>query len=524
MKHGKKIFAIALAAVTAITGLTGCGGNNNASDGKSNKLTFWTSLPSILQTKVKNYGETPFYKEVMKQTGTQIEFVHPSAAGAGEQFNVMLASRDYPDMIENDWSSYPGGEAKACEDGILTDLTDYIDKYAPNFKRFIEEECPEAKKWVTTNGRYYVIPSLSTDTTYTNQIGLWIRKDLLEKHGLQVPETFDDFENCLRTFKEDGIKYPYFAKLSNPFGSYCVPGSAFDVASSVIVKDNKVQNPYLNPEMKDFLAAMARWYKDGLMDQETYSMDYNSYDSKIAEGSIGSIVTTLSDMEVRLKTIQASNPDAEFVAVPFLSRNGNPVNLIYYSRINGYTFANSVGISTNCKDIEKALKFLDYAYSDKGHMTYNYGIEGESYELKDGKAVFTDVINNNKDGLTKQEALAMYTRAEAAGYVETNYFDQVFTNQYQKDAARLWSGQFKAADKIPEFFWRACYKLTGEESDNISNYQLGYSAYATEMAIKFATGAEPIDKYDSFVSNLKSKGAEDCLKIYNQAYSRLKFD
>ena len=58
-------------------------------------------------------------------------------------------------------------------------MTDYIDEYAPNFKRFLEEECPEAKKWVTTDGRYYVIPSLSSDKDYTNQFGLWIRKDYL---------------------------------------------------------------------------------------------------------------------------------------------------------------------------------------------------------------------------------------------------------------------------------------------------------------------------------------------------------
>ena len=525
MKFGKKAIALIMATVFATAGLSGCQGEKTSGEAETKKLTFWTTLPSAIQTKVKNYGETPFYQEVMKKTGVDIEFVHPSAAGSSEQFNVMLASKDYPDMIENDWSSYPGGEAKACEDGILTDLTDYIDEYAPNFKRFLEEECPDAEKWVTTDGRYYVIPSLSSDKDYTNQVGLWIRKDYLDKYGLSVPTTIDELEKCLTVFKENGVKYPFFDQRTNPFGYYCIPGSAFDATSNVIVKDNEVQNPYFNTGMREFMETMTRWYKNGLVDPEMYSMDWNSFDSKIAEGSLGTLITDLKQIETRTEIIKKSVPKAEFVAVPFLSKNKNEnPNMIYYSRLNGYTFANAVGISSNCKDVGAALKFLDYAYSDEGHRLYNFGVEGVSYEMKDGKPVFTDTILANKDGLTKEEALTMYTRAEAAGYVETSYYDQLYTQQYQKDAAKLWSDQFKAAATPPEFFWRACYKLTAEESDEISNYQLGYSSYATEMAVKFATGVESMENYDAFLNDLISKGAKDCLMVYNQAFDRLKFD
>ena len=42
-------------------------------------------------------------------------------------------------------------------------------------------------------------------------------------------------------------------------------------------------------------------------------------------------------------------------------------------------------------------------------MLYNFGIEGESYEMQDGKPVYTDLVLNNPDGLTANQALSEYS-------------------------------------------------------------------------------------------------------------------
>ena len=53
-----------------------------------------------------------------------------------------------------------------------------------------------------------------------------------------------------------------------------------------------------------------------------------------------------------------------------------------------------------------AAKVLDYGYSEKGRMLYNFGIEGESYEMVDAYPKYTEKIINNPDGLSMTEALA----------------------------------------------------------------------------------------------------------------------
>ena len=65
-------------------------------------------------------------------------------------------------------------------------------------------------------------------------------------------------------------------------------------------------------------------------------------------------------------------------------------------------------VTSECDSPEKAVEWLDYRYTDEGYMLFNYGIEGESYNLVDGKVVFTDLIMNNDQGLDVEEARRMY--------------------------------------------------------------------------------------------------------------------
>ena len=46
----------------------------------------------------------------------------------------------------------------------------------------------------------------------TTRRATYIRKDLLDKYGLDIPVTLDDFVNVLRVFKENGVKYPYVGR------------------------------------------------------------------------------------------------------------------------------------------------------------------------------------------------------------------------------------------------------------------------------------------------------------------------
>ena len=83
----------------------GCSDKAAVSDGDANTFTYWTSLPASLATHVQSYNEVAMYQYLEEKTGVHIEFIHPAAGQENEQFNLLLASRDFPDMIEHSWVS-----------------------------------------------------------------------------------------------------------------------------------------------------------------------------------------------------------------------------------------------------------------------------------------------------------------------------------------------------------------------------------------------------------------------------------
>ena len=69
-------------------------------------------------------------------------------------------------------------------------------------------------------------------------------------------------------------------------------------------------------------------------------------------------------------------------------------------------------------------------------MLYNFGTEGVSYEMQDGKPVYTSLITNNPDGLTMAQAMSYYIGAShmGGGFVQDlDYYNQYLARQQQRD-------------------------------------------------------------------------------------------
>ncbi len=133
----------------------------------------------------------PFYEQYEKKTNVKLEFIHPPAAQEKESFNLMIASQDFPDIVEYGWQGYPGGTQKAIEDKVIVKLNDVVDKYAPELKKFTSENPDIAKQYKTDIGALYVFPALSIEHNDYNA-GFILRKDWLDELNLAVPETVDE--------------------------------------------------------------------------------------------------------------------------------------------------------------------------------------------------------------------------------------------------------------------------------------------------------------------------------------------
>lgn len=510
MKKQLRIITSATAMLTAASLLAACGpGNTAKNNGEGETLTYWVGMNSAIATKVQSFNDIEMYKEREKETGVHIEFIHPALGQESEQFNLMLASKKLPDIIEYSWANYVGGPQAAIDDGLIIALDDYIDK-APNFKARLEEKSELGdlyrKGSTTDDGHYYGFTTLNTGD-YRIFGGPCIRRDWLDELGLEVPETIDDWTNVLRAFKE---KKNVATPLTGVLSSFCSGSEstfvgAFGVGNRLYQEDGKVKYGPMEDGYKEFLETANMWYKEGLLDADLSSNKDTLVDAKITNGDAGALIRGYlgGGLGRYLKQKETEDPKFDLVGAPYPVKNKGEVNK-FPSIEEDVMSTTSVAITTACKNPEKAIEWLDYWYGEDGYKLINFGVEGKSYNIVDGKPVYTDEILNNSEGLSISEALSMYCRATspAPGIKQApEYLEQYYPYEQQKESLKMWkvNTPYGRKTKISNL------NAKKDEADVISSIKAELNTYVNEKIWNFITGKESLDNYDDFRNELKTK-------------------
>ncbi len=504
----KRLFCGLIALTMVMTCIfSGCGKKATETAGDPNKLTYWAQFnPAVSQT-LSNMDETPYAQELQKRLGIDIEYIHPPVGQEVEKFNLLIASNDMPDIIFWDWNAnYAGGPAKAIREKRIIPLNDYKDK-APNFFSYLAEHDDVDKLSKTDNGDYYGFTSIKGTSALTLTDGMILRSDWLQDLGLEIPETIEEWEIVLKAFKEQkGAKAPLSARTwgLSPFAT------GFGISDYFYQKDGKAMYGPLQPEYKDYLAKMNQWYNEGLIDKDIATIDDITVNSNILTGVSGVTYNSIGSGIGRY--MNAATIDGyDLVGAPYpVKQKGDSVTIANCTAVSG----GSAGvITTNCKNIDTALKLLDYGYSEEGRMFMNFGVEGLTYEMIDGYPKYTDLITNNPDGLAIAETLGRYTQASIAAPTiqDARYMEQYAALPSQKKTLEIWRQHQASATMYPP---------VNPKEEDISEYtrlQTDITTYASEMFMKFVMGVEPIENYDKFVDGLKSRGIDRLMEIKQEA-------
>ena len=146
---------IFLAAIVFATSVLGGCGKKEETSASGDKLSVWMKLLPVVSYSYKNFGETPIAAELEKRTNTELEFIHPTQGQEKEQFNLMIASKELPDIIYAMPNDFKGGVTQAVEEGIILGLNDYInEEKAPNLTKLIKEDEQVDKSIKLDDGTY----------------------------------------------------------------------------------------------------------------------------------------------------------------------------------------------------------------------------------------------------------------------------------------------------------------------------------------------------------------------------------
>ncbi|MFV0399655.1 MAG: extracellular solute-binding protein [Oscillospiraceae bacterium] len=483
-------------------------------------LTYFTIYNRTSETH-EDYAETEYAKSLAARTGVEVKYI----TGTTEQFNIMAASNDTSDILEFPFTiSYPGGALKAIADGVIVPLND-LAEHSPNLNKLLAEN-PECDKQVKTDdGVYFTFPFFRGDPALQTFQGPIIRQDWLDDLGLESPTTVDELEAVLTAFKDEKGATAPLSLLSSATSNglpflYQLIGGAYEIGWSanpnffIDSADTVVFAP-LTPNYKDFLAKLNNWYVKGLLDSSYGAIDQAALDSNMLNGISGVSVHNAGGGIGRWMDAKADDPS--FQLAGFQQASMSEGTTPYTGQMeNVFPGTTSASISTSCKNPDIAARWLDYGYSEEGHMFMNFGDEGVAYELVDGYPKYTDTVTKGEAGLA--QTMAIYFRSNGGGQFvqDLRYLEQYMHRESQLNAVKLWAETDAEKHVIPPL------SFTEEESSRLAKLTNDINILVDEKTTKYIIGAESLDSYEDFVSQLEDLGIRECLDIYAAAYQRYK--
>lgn len=366
MKKARLVLTFLISLLLISSSFAGCGkntvkqeggadsGNQNSTTAPKKNITlkYWVPMHVDAATNMKNYGESEMYKELEKRTGVNIEFIHPAQGQAQEQFNLMIASKDLPDIISQYANTYPGGVDKAIDDGIYLKLNDLVEKNAPNYKKLRENNKELARQTITDAGNIWAFYCIHL----TEEAAWWgpaIRKDWLDELGLKVPGTIDEWYTVLKAFKEK--KNPEAPMLWPKEGVDWAGAfqSAYNIGYEFYNDNGTVKYAGIESGYKEFLTLMNKFYKEGLIDKDFATRDDKSLESMITSGRAGAMVTAWGSLDLYNNVMKAKDPKALLVAAPYPGLK--PGENVKYRQKNYFNHGTPTVVTTSCRAPEEAV-------------------------------------------------------------------------------------------------------------------------------------------------------------------------
>jgi len=489
------------------------------------EVSLWTWWSNDYAT---DPNELKGIQKIEEATGVHCNWVTVGQAEASEKFGLMMASGDYPDILRSAGSYYTGGAVQAVSDGVAVDLTDLVPKYMPTYMSLINADPEVAKAVKTDDGRMVACYTLASKDGEVRGESVWdgmcIREDWLKDLGLDVPVTIDDWHNVLTAFKNQipGCDAPLCIGATNGYdicnnflGAYGVLGE-FYTPDGVTVKYGPLEDGY-----KQWVQLFRDWYAEGLIDQNFISNDgaFMVSGDYIGTGRTGAGANIWGFTATAWKD-QGYTDDEDFflrgVTAPVLNAGDTP----HIGYRMGEKTKEDLLLTTNCKDQELALRWLDYWYTKEAMFYDSLGIEGESYKkADDGTFALGDYaasLVESGEYPSSTAVLSLYTLGTADfGLYNWNMFNLSYGERNRAlEAYDYWDkGSYELC--LP-----ATMTLSADEQQKFNTTYTSIQTLKQEYTIKFITGQKDMSEYDSFVQQLKDYGIEDCISYQQAAFDR----
>ena len=336
MRTGKKTAGAVMAGCMIFTMIfTGCGEKDNS--GK-------TEI-EILQYKPEAATYFDKVEEEFNKTHKDIHLTIESPNDASAIMRTRFIREDYPDIIgiggDINYSYY-------VDAGILADLSDYSGM--KNIKQSYLD-IAEGLEIVPTKGTY-LMPYVA------NAAGILYNKDIFEKYGWEIPETWDELMSLCEEMEAKNVQPFYFGFKDTwtcmaPWNSLAVGLAPADLCKQV----NKGKATF----SKEYRETAEKCLK--LLDygpKDAFAYNYNDACTAFARGE--SAMYPIGSYAV--PQILSVNPDMNIDSFVTPGNNDAEKNTLNSGIDLGFA------VTKECKNKEAAYEVLDFLYEDKNIQKY----------------------------------------------------------------------------------------------------------------------------------------------------------
>ncbi|MCG8480767.1 MAG: extracellular solute-binding protein [Spirochaetales bacterium] len=507
---------VACALLAALTGCAFAGGQGEAAgtDGPP-QMSVWSVLAAELPI---DPDSSLVWSEVEERVGIDLEWDMISTEIKDEQFSLIMASGDLPDII----SYYEGRGGYAAinrfgEEGAFLPLQDLIEEHAPNLERILLDD-PEIRRTITAqDGNIYYVPMIAAINAAR---GWFIRYDWLESLGLDAPTTTDELYDVLVAFRDDDpngngeqdeVPLIFRRRGDDAFYNIRALAYAFDADMDWVVRDGRVVFGPSEPQYGDYLAYIQRLYGEGLIDREVLTRTGNPRTELFSDDRAGAIHDWFASTANLNDTLGGEIDGFE------LRHFSPPVGTVDepYTRIQMSTVRNdgAWAISATNPDPVAAIRFFDFIYSDEGTRLMNFGVAGVHHELEGGVPTYTELITDNPDGMGMHESLVTGGMQWKIGMRQHIDYERQFANAVAFEARQDYMDNY-IVEEFPVL------NFTAEDRDTITDIQSQIRSYVLENTSRMMVGARSVDELPRFVEELEELGLSRLTAIYQAAYDR----
>ena len=326
-----------------------------------------------------NYWTKWIQQEFGEPNNVDVKFVSCPRSEEVQMLNVWMAANQAPDIS---FTYSPNVVYNYYKNNGLTDLTDALEEYGSDLKQFLGED-------VLSYGRFadkqYALPAKRIMQAGTCT---YIRKDWLDKLGLEIPDTTEDFYNVLKAFKEENpgnvgkvVPYALKALVRNDARGFF---EAFREECSD--KEYYINNRLFLPGYKEGARFLNKMYNEGLMSPEfPIDKDGTMLNQDVIRGAAGSYNGVydfaLRDVPGYCKNLAANVPGAELVPCdPYTNKYTGG----HTKQINGPAGLYILVPKSSEKKVNEVVKYLSWMSSKDVLFFLQYGNEGIGYTMVDG--------------------------------------------------------------------------------------------------------------------------------------------